>query len=90
MTRRSARAGLGALALAVAGRMAAPLVLVLAAVSGTAATAAPIDSLLADLQIAPLGGQTPPPLIGEGLDGKRVSLADLRGRVVLLYFWATW
>lgn len=30
------------------------------------------------------------PLAGPGLDGKPVSLADFRGRVVLVNVWATW
>ena len=32
----------------------------------------------------------PPELSGVTADGKRVSLAGLRGRVILLNFWATW
>lgn len=49
-----------------------------------------VDDLLFDLQLVPLDGQAPPPFTLETLDGKRVSLSDFSGQVVLLYFWATW
>lgn len=48
-----------------------------------------LEDLLFDFQLIPLDGQMPPPMALEGLDGKTVNLADLRGRVALLYFWAT-
>ena len=35
-------------------------------------------------------GTKPPDLAGHTLEGRRVSLADLQGRVVLLNFWASW
>ena len=31
-----------------------------------------------------------PPFVLEDLRGRRVGLAELRGRAVILYFWATW
>lgn len=36
------------------------------------------------------GGQAPVPLVLDGLDGKPLDLASLKGQVVLLNFWATW
>ena len=35
-------------------------------------------------------GTTPPNFAGPALDGAQVSLATLRGKVVLVNFWATW
>jgi hypothetical protein len=70
------------------------LALLLLLMTGAASPAAAdkaLDELLFDLQLVPLDGQTPPPFELERLaDGKKVSLAELRGRPVMLYFWATW
>ncbi len=48
-----------------------------------------VEDLLMDLQIISLDGPAPA-LSLEGLDGRRVALADLAGRPALIYFWATW
>ena len=73
-----------------------PLAVVLAslllAVAGGAggAGAATLDDLMFDLHLAPLDGAQPPAFTLEDLDGRRASLTDFKGRVVLLYFWAGW
>ena len=50
----------------------------------------PLSDLLFDLQFVPLDRQPAPAFTLAGLDGKPVSVGQLKGRVVLLYFWATW
>ena len=47
----------------------------------------PLDERLSAFQVTPLGDQTPVPFRLESLEGKLVSLADVRGRVAMLYFW---
>ena len=39
---------------------------------------------------SPLIGRPAPPFSIELMDGRQVSLADLRGKVVFLNFWASW
>jgi len=58
----------------------------------SAANAVPpddLDQMLRALSMRPWWGN-PPPLTLLGVDGRRHSLDQLRGQVVLLYFWATW
>ena len=70
------------------------IVALLGAVSGgsvaRAETSQQVEDRLLDLQLVPLDGGPPPTFTLPGLDGKPRSLSDLKGQVVLLYFWATW
>jgi cytochrome oxidase Cu insertion factor (SCO1/SenC/PrrC family) len=46
-----------------------------------------LDDLLNAFQATVLGDQKPTPFTLDSLDGKSITLTDIRGRVVLLYFW---
>jgi hypothetical protein len=57
----------------------------------TAAADKTLEDLLFDLQLVPLERQAPPPFELERLsDARKITLAEQRGQVVMLYFWATW
>ena len=56
----------------------------------TAAGKAALDDQLMDLQLVPLEAQAPPAFTLDAHDGGRVSLADFRGRPLMIYFWASW
>ena len=63
-------------------------ILALTTISGGAAMAAPD---FAAMQIQPYEPPKPAPAFAlPDLDGKTVRLEDFRGKVLLLFFWATW
>ena len=68
----------------------AMLAILIALASIASAPAVTLDDLLFDLQFVPLDGRPAPAFTLSTLDGKDVSLAELKGSVVLLYFWASW
>jgi peroxiredoxin len=55
-----------------------------------AAFALVLSAALAVDPAADLVGKPAPPLEGETLDGRALKLDDLRGKVVVLQFWAVW
>lgn len=54
------------------------------------AFAAAASTAAAEADIKPWKGKATPRLAGTKLDGNTVDLKDLRGRVVVVNFWATW
>ena len=67
------------------------LVIFLAAVSPSAAAKHQVTGLLGSLNLSGYPpGERPPQFSSRTAMGRNVSLASLRGRVVLLNFWATW
>ena len=59
----------------------------LALLVGVAMAAPDFDSMRAQAYASP---KPAPQFTLPDLDGKSHSLAELRGKVVMLYFWATW
>jgi len=71
--------------------VAAVLVLAHALVAGPTAARAELPALLSALDLRGYAPEErPPAFTGRRADGSGLALHDLRGRVVLLTFWATW
>jgi len=65
--------------------------LLVVGVCGPAGAESPLAPLLKPLDLVVYRPDTPPPpLIGQTVDAQSISLATLRGRVLLVNFWASW
>jgi len=65
--------------------------LLIVAPSSPAGAESSVPSLLKPLQLVGYPSRSvPPDLSGETIDARKVSPADLRGKVVLVNFWASW
>jgi cytochrome c biogenesis protein CcmG/thiol:disulfide interchange protein DsbE len=65
---------------------AGPLARIAARLAGLACAAVPQLALAGALQL----GQPAPPLTLHTIDGAHIATQDLRGKVVIVTFWATW
>ena len=74
----------------MSGRLLGALLIGTLAVAAPAHAADDVDRLLRELQLTALPGERPPAFTLPTVDGGTTSLADHRGKVVLVYFWATW
>ena len=72
-----------------AAALAAFAAVVLAGSGAEPASPSDLEVALRALSIRPWWGEAPR-LTLAALDGQRLSVDSLRGRAVLLYFWATW
>jgi peroxiredoxin len=54
------------------------------------AAADDIDRLLREMKLVALPGERPPTFTLPRVDGGKTTLAEQQGKVVLVYFWATW
>ena len=71
--------------------MKTPSAVVLSVAVILAATSALAAPDFASMQVTPYDPPKPAPAFSlPGLDGKESHLSDLRGKVVMLFFWATW
>jgi cytochrome oxidase Cu insertion factor (SCO1/SenC/PrrC family) len=67
------------------------VVLLLAGLGLTSPGAAvDLDALMREFNVSPAGLKPASTFSLKRLEGRPVSLAEQRGRTVLLYFWATW